>query len=183
MPAGRLSKYNKRRSDRICEAIRRGMTKGAAATTAGVSIDSVLDWEKKYANFANAIQLAEQAAEAGFTDVIVRAATVGIRKEKQTRIIKAGGEIIEERFEVAQEPDWHAAKWWLGVRRKKDWGEEIQKQVGDTNSYYLTLIKIVQAQGLMSRVGADLFSDEEEGGGDIILANGHNGSAESNVKK
>lgn len=91
------SKFNDERVGRICEALRNGSTRRAAALSVGVSEDTLARWLENFADFAESIARAEAECEAAMAGVIASAATEG---------------------------DWRAAECWLKRRRKADWSEK-----------------------------------------------------------
>ena len=60
-------------------------------------------------------------------------------------------------------PHLQAAKYWLEVHRKREWGGTLPAEgtMTNTSNFYLTLIKVVQNQGVTSSVGEEMFEDED----------------------
>ena len=80
----------------IVEALTAGASRRAAANYAGVSVDSLERWMRRYAAFAATVTRAEARVE-------LRASVT-----------------IRQAFEAG---DWHAALAWLERRRRDEWGK------------------------------------------------------------
>ncbi len=90
----RPTKLTPKTREVILNALRAGMTRSAAAATAGVHRSQMTRWLARYAAFATEVDIAEAQAEARFTAVITRAANDG---------------------------DTRSALEWLKRRRREDW--------------------------------------------------------------
>jgi hypothetical protein len=138
--AGRKTKYTPERATKIIQGLKTGLTKRAASSLGGIDEDTLLRWGKRYADFAAQIRQAEDDAESRYTQVIAKAAfghEVTVRREITRPIViktvDAQGkkqehieEITEVIIETRREYDWQAARYWLGKRRRQDWGEKIE---------------------------------------------------------
>src|SRR5262245_13042462 len=134
--AGRI-KYTPERVARLLEGLKAGMTRTACCGAAGVDLDTLNRWQKRYAAFAVQVRQAEASAEARYTAIIAKAAfgnEVTIRRETTkpvvVKTVDANGtkhehleHITEVSFETRKESDWRAALEWLKRRRKEDWTE------------------------------------------------------------
>lgn len=100
--AGRPTKYNIERVQKIVNALSAGNTRRDSCAYAGISEDTFAVWLKDKPDFSDAIEKAE--ADAAVRNVAI--------------IAKA-----------AQEGTWQAAAWWLERRRKDQWSAR-QEMVG-----------------------------------------------------
>jgi hypothetical protein len=101
---GRPSKLDDIRAKRIVDAIRRGLSRTAAAAAAGVSKRALMDWlargrdgEAHYEHFLHRVQEAEGKAE-----------------EEMVACIRTAA--LDPRY-------WQAAGWWLERARPADWAK------------------------------------------------------------
>jgi hypothetical protein len=105
---GRPSKRTPETEERLFEALRGGCTRRAACAHAGITLQTLLNWEQAaidgdpdYFDFLDQLTRAEDQAEALFTSVILKAA----------------------------ERDWKAAESWLKRRRRDEWGDNVKQEV------------------------------------------------------
>lgn len=91
--AGAPTKQTAERARRIVEVLCGGGTRRAACATAGISEDTFARWLERSADFADAIEKAEAAAELRCTKIV---------------------------FDAASD-SWQAAAWWLERRRSQDY--------------------------------------------------------------
>lgn len=61
--AGRPSRYCKEIADKICEEISKGASKKSAAAMHNIPYRTMIDWEKRYPSFSQALKLAWDAQE------------------------------------------------------------------------------------------------------------------------
>lgn len=94
-PAQRPTKYTPERVKSILSDLAAGIPKQHAAIRAGVSDQTLLNWEHKYPEFAAGIRKAEADAVARNVALIQRA---------------------------AQDGTWQAAAWWLERRHPEEFG-------------------------------------------------------------
>jgi hypothetical protein len=99
---GPKSKYTPERVKRIIDALAAGNTRGASAAYGGIDHDTLLRWEKRYAEFAEQVKDAEARAEVGHVANIAQAARSG---------------------------NWTASAWWLERRRHQDWGRKDKLEI------------------------------------------------------
>lgn len=71
---GRPPKFNDERAQIVIDARRRGETYDKAAILAGVNVDTVMEWKKRYADFSEQVKKAESDHEKTYSDVLVSAA-------------------------------------------------------------------------------------------------------------
>lgn len=121
---------------KLLSGLRDGMTKGAACSYAGISDETMRQWGKADLGFLAQVEEAHLEAESRFTQVIAKAA-FGHQVEKTITVTKANGD-VEERVERYTEYDWQAARYWLGKRRREEWGEEEPKIAHQVNNFFLT---------------------------------------------
>ena len=89
------SKLTDQRVEAILSALRAGCTRRAAAAMGGIHYTTFYEWMHNDATLTNAVEIAEQEAEAFFTAAVTRA---------------------------AQDPKtWTAAAWWLERRKYADY--------------------------------------------------------------
>jgi hypothetical protein len=93
----RPTKFDEARSKRICDLLRAGGTRKAAAACAGVSFMSFLRWQKRYESFVTDVSRAEADAENIHAATFQKAALSG---------------------------DWRASESWLKRRRPEEWGTD-----------------------------------------------------------
>lgn len=111
----RRSKLNKERQARLCEALRAGNTRAAAAEYAGIGTSTLYRWLDRgeaqqrgaYRDFWDAVKKAEADAEVRNVALIQRAANGGT---------------------------WQAAAWWLERRRPSQWALKRNETPRDTSS-------------------------------------------------
>ncbi|CAB4150426.1 hypothetical protein UFOVP569_29 [uncultured Caudovirales phage] len=92
--AGRPTKYNIERVQKIMNALSAGNTRRDSCAYAGISEDTFASWLKDKPDFSDSIEKAEADAAVRNVSIIAKA---------------------------AQEGTWQAAAWWLERRRKQDW--------------------------------------------------------------
>jgi hypothetical protein len=73
MPGGRPTKRTDDRQAIIVEALTKGYTRKAAASAAGMTYDTLREWEKADSEFSDAIQKAEGVAQGRLIDKIAAA--------------------------------------------------------------------------------------------------------------
>jgi primosomal protein N'' len=95
--AGRPTKYDAERAERILSALRAGNTRKAACAFGAISDETFANWCRRYLEFLEAVRKAESDAEV----------------RRVANIAKAGNE-----------GDWRADAWWLERRRHQDWGRK-----------------------------------------------------------
>ena len=150
-----------RKIEQILEGLRAGQTRTAVLAQAGIPAASLAYWIDKSKKVAEAVEQAEDQGEALHAAVIHKAAT-GYDKRKRRTITKSDGSqeiIVDEETDF----DWRASKYWLEVRRRREWGNALPADgtPAASNNFYLTLIKAVQNQGITSSEGQELFQDED----------------------
>lgn len=119
---GRPTKYSDEVAAKIAEAINAGATKRLAAAHAGVSYDTLNDWEHGKKGIP-------KSAHVQFVQLLAAAESrAAIRK--LARIEKAGNE-----------GDWRADAWWLERRMPEEFG----KSVVDVNQSGAIRIEVVYA--------------------------------------
>lgn len=96
MSAGRPTKYTPDRVKRIIDALAAGNTRGCSAAYGGITMETLLQWEKRYSEFSEQTKDAEARAEVAHVANIAKASREGI---------------------------WTASAWWLERRKHKDWGK------------------------------------------------------------
>src|SRR5262249_32221069 len=152
--SGRL-KFTPERVTRLLDGLKAGMTRSAACGAAGIDLDTLNRWQRRYAGFAVQVKQLEAEAEARYTSIISKAAfghEVTIRRETTKPIVvktvDANGikhehleRITEVTHETRQESDWRAALEWLKRRRKDDWSE--RQEVSGTDGEPLLTIRYV----------------------------------------
>lgn len=101
---GRPQTYNQERADRVCEAVRRGLTYKQAASYAGISYSTLNRWR---------IEGQQDDSASEF-------------REFWKAFEQAGGEAAFRCLgyidEAASRGDWKAAAWMLERRYPKEWG-------------------------------------------------------------
>jgi transposase len=100
--SGRPPKYDSVRAKRITDALSAGNTRRAAAEYGGISEATLMRWQRRYADFDDAVKSAEASAEVAHVANIAQAS--------------AGG-------------TWQASAWWLERRRHHDWGKVDRVEV------------------------------------------------------
>lgn len=114
----RPSKYSPPRAAKIIEGLKVGMTRTAASGLVDIDVSTLDAWRQRFPSFAAQVTVAEQQAEARYTDIIARAADEG---------------------------DWQAAKYWLSRRRRKDWGDSLHVDLDTEIKEILAKIAGVEA--------------------------------------
>ena len=99
----RPTKYSAAMRNAICNQLKTGCTRTAAAESLGIGYETFRRWMSDYEEFWGAVTRAEAEAEAMFTATIAQAAK-GTEKEPG---------------------DWRAAESWLKRRRRAEWGDNI----------------------------------------------------------
>ena len=99
---GRPTKRTPEVEAKLIEALSNGATRVAACAYAGITTDTMLNWEKTFSAFSASLTRATGLAEYGFTCVLK---------------------------ECAMEGDWRAAESWLKRRRRDEWGDNINVDV------------------------------------------------------
>lgn len=111
--AGRNSKLNPERQDRICNALREGNTRRVAAILGGIGESTFYDWlswgdpehenySEKYAEFSEAVTRAEAEAEERMVLILFRDAALN------------------------EKDGYKAAVEWLKRRKPQDWSEKTR---------------------------------------------------------
>src|SRR5947209_19458553 len=100
--AGRHSKQTPERVERLLTALREGNTRINACRLAGISDQTLADWQRKSLDFLAQVKSAEADAEAAHVANIRRASLSG---------------------------EWTASAWWLERRRPQDWGKVERVEV------------------------------------------------------
>lgn len=101
----RPSKRTPEVEKRITDALTAGMSRKGAAEYGGIDEGTLIDWVKRYPNFASAVVAAEAACEFRAT-LTIRAAF--------------------------NDGDWKAAAFWLERRRNKEWGRQVKVEIINT---------------------------------------------------
>jgi hypothetical protein len=130
---GRPSKYTPERVQKICNLLKLGNTRKAAAHGSGITEETFSDWRQKKKGFAELIELAEAEFESRNVALIQKAAAerkVEIVKTK-TYSVQGKGLITETVTTTKVEFDWAAAAWLLERRRSKDWGKKLDVTSGE----------------------------------------------------
>src|SRR5262245_34329879 len=123
--AGRV-KFTPERVARLIDGLRAGMTRTATCGAAGITLDTLNLWQKRYSAFSAQVRQAEAEAEARYTAVLARAAfghEVTIRREVTrpivVRTVDENGrkhehleQVTEVTYETRRESDWRAALEW-----------------------------------------------------------------------
>lgn len=104
MPAGRPTKYQPETVAKITNAIAVGATLTHACSYAGIDLDTLSNWRKKYSEFSDAIKEAEGKAVVGWLAKIEKAANDG---------------------------NWTAAAWKLERRYPHEYGRTVQEHAGE----------------------------------------------------
>src|SRR5262249_1367735 len=126
-------KFTPDRVARLIDGLRAGMTRTATCGAAGITLDTLNLWQRRYSAFSAQVRQAEAEAEARYTTIIAKAAfgnEVTIRRETTkpvvVKTVDANGtkhehleHITEVSFETRRESDWRAALEWLKRRRKE----------------------------------------------------------------
>jgi len=99
--AGRPTKYNEDRHNRIVETLRAGNTRRASAWAGGIDLDTFANWLRRFPEFSAAVKEAEAEAELAMV----------------------------RRVRTAADESWQAAAWWLERKMKQDWSAR-QEQTG-----------------------------------------------------
>jgi hypothetical protein len=92
---GRPTKRTPELESRLLDAIRAGNTVRAACHYAGIGVQTIADWQRRFRDFRDALEKAEADAE-------VR--------------------MVAEISQAARNGTWQAAAWWLERRRPDDYG-------------------------------------------------------------
>lgn len=124
----RPTKYTETARAKILDALRAGMTRQAAAGTAGIHVTQVTRWCAIYASFATDCAVAEQQAEARFTLVVTKA---------------------------AQEGDAKIALEWLKRRRRDEWGDSLNLTKTNDDDLLREAAAIVERTRAGSAGGSD----------------------------
>ena len=150
-----------RKIEQILDGLRAGQTRTAVLAQAGIPAASLAYWIDKSKKVAEAVEQAEDQGEALHAAVIHKAAT-GCDTKKKITTTKSDGS-HETRIEEETKFDWRASKYWLEVRHRREWGKALpaESTPAASNKFYLTLIKMVQNQGITSSEGQELFQDED----------------------
>lgn len=122
----RPTKRTKERIETICDALRSGNTRRAAAAAAGISEDTLRNWEQSYSGFSELLARAEADAERGYLKIIETAAKPRKVVKRKVKKVPGVGTIIE--YTEYEEIDWNAARWWLSRRRRDAFGDRHEAQ-------------------------------------------------------
>jgi transposase len=99
--AGRPTKYTPDRAKRLIDAVRMGASYEIACNYAGISVDTLANWRKRYSDFSEQINEAEGAAAVGWLAKIEKAANDNV---------------------------WQAAAWKLERRYPEQYGRQVVTQ-------------------------------------------------------
>jgi transposase len=102
MPRGAPSKFTEQRVNAILRAVQLGATYEQAARSAGIHIDTMIEWRKQHSEFSDALKTAEAR---GITD-------------RLRRIQNA-----------AKKGTWQADAWWLERKYPAEWGRREHVEV------------------------------------------------------
>jgi hypothetical protein len=102
----RPTKFNQARAAAICDALRKGATRKAAAEANGITYDCLLDWLH-----------AGEKAQAGPFFQFFQSVTCAEADAENT----CSASLLE-----AAPKDWRAAEAWLKRRRREEWGDSQQ---------------------------------------------------------
>lgn len=117
---GRKTKRTPELEEKIFEQLQLGCTRRAACAVAGISEETFYCWMREIPEFSELVVAAENQAEAGFTNVIQKAAAAG---------------------------DWRAAESWLKRRRRDDYGDSVDIKKVDDDTLIRLLEKTVDSGG------------------------------------
>lgn len=98
---GRRSKYTTETIEKVLHAIRMGATYEIAARSAGISPDTLTNWQKQYSDFSDKMREAEGVS----------------------------ARVWLEKIENAADVDWKAAAWKLERRFPKEYGKQADTAV------------------------------------------------------
>lgn len=97
---GKPSKFTEQRAKTIIRAVEKGATKRAAAGAAGIGYSTLMDWQRSYPEFSEALTLAEDKCAQRMATLVT---TAGIT-------------------------DWRAAAWWLERRGSEEWAAKARAE-------------------------------------------------------
>ena len=112
---GKPTKRTKAVEAALLLALEKGMTRRAACAIVHIDRGTLRDWTEKDPAFATAVTRAREASEAGYVDVVKRAATEG----KVTEYFDPRGNLSRR----VTEYDWRAAAWMLERRMTDTYGQ------------------------------------------------------------
>ena len=94
----RPTKYNQGVASRICDGLKRGLTRQACCALGGITDETFSNWLKRNLDFLDLVTQAEAEAERVFTESI---------------------------YNAANEGDWKAGLEWLKRRRRDEYGDNV----------------------------------------------------------
>ncbi len=124
----RPTKYDETRAKKICDLLRSGGTRKAAAGSAGVEYLTFLRWLGRYDSFVTDVSRAESDAESICAATFQKAALAG---------------------------DWKAAESWLKRRRREEWGDNISLTTKNDDDLLNEAEAIVERQRASRSSGSD----------------------------
>ncbi len=155
MATGRPTKFDAEKGRRICECLKAGADRKAAAGSVGVHYHTFLRWLEKgreaksgpFREFLDAVSQAEEECAVRNAAILNKAAN-GWDSGGRTRTVKTvfrtrktrhpDGTVTEEPVAleevtetetITREFDWRAALEWLKRRRREDWSEKTISEV------------------------------------------------------
>lgn len=118
MSAGRPSKKNRDRIEKILKAIEDGCTRKAAANSCGIAYNTLREWEKEFPEFSEALELAEGVAEAKHIAVLQQAAMGW--EETSTTVTSDPEKGKTVSIKKVRRFAWQASALWLRTRRPQE---------------------------------------------------------------
>lgn len=136
--AGRKTVWTPAVEQKLLQALREGCTRRAACAYAGIGESTLYDHLSQLPEFSESLTRAEDAAEAGFTLVIQKAAADG---------------------------DWKAAESWLKRRRRTDWGDKVEQEISGKDGGPIE-VKAIDYRTSLAAVAPGSVGDSEAPGQD-----------------
>lgn len=129
---GRPTKYGNVNLSKVTQLCRLGATDEELAEFLDIAVSTLNKWKMEYPEFMEAIKKGKIISDAKVVDSLYKRAT-GYKYNEQ-RIKSVGGEVCEEITTVKEvPPDPTACFFWLKNRRKQNWRDKQEIQMGNAD--------------------------------------------------
>ncbi len=156
---GRPSSYKPEYAEQVRKLHLLGVTEQELADFFGVAIQTLYNWRAQHPDFVEAERGARVFADAEVAASAHKKAT-GYSYETE-KIIGKGDDRRVVKVQVHVAPDATAAQWWLRNRRRLNWADTKQVEVGGPGDF--DKMSIEELQAYLAREEALEFYDAEPG--------------------
>lgn len=131
MPGGRPTSYKKEYAEQAKKLCLLGATDAQLADFFEVAISTVALWKVKHKEFSDAIKVPKSEADERVEQSLYRRAMGYEHDEVDIKVV--AGQIIETPIRKYYPPDTAAMIFWLKNRKKEEWRDKIEHEVGGPN--------------------------------------------------